>query len=185
MPATEELEEATATWELDEAGEKGARHAVPIWPSPPPISPAVLVGRQHLHGATSGLIISCTNTYSLYPIKNESNLVSDVTHLLLDWFFYGTDRVRDTPRYGLEKLLTRPKEPIEVRPFGANWEPTKEQFLWVGFEPSLSSVGRGTPTSTASQADGRGGDPPSRRVPVPCGPGARRGAVEGSPTTPP
>uniref|UniRef100_A0A0E0ESD0 Uncharacterized protein n=1 Tax=Oryza meridionalis TaxID=40149 RepID=A0A0E0ESD0_9ORYZ len=29
MPATEELEEATATWELDEAGEKGARHTVP------------------------------------------------------------------------------------------------------------------------------------------------------------
>lgn len=89
MPATEELEEATATWELDEAGEKGARHAVPIWPSPPPISPAVLVGRQHLHGATSGLIISCTNTYSLYPIKkrikSSIGCNTSVTRLVFLW----------------------------------------------------------------------------------------------------
>lgn len=175
MSATEELEEATATWELDEAGEKGARHAVPQFgphlpQSPPPCS---LAGNAFTEPPVDLLFRAQTHTPSI-TLKNESNLVSNVTYLVLGWFFYGTDGVRDTSRYGLEKLLTRPKEPIEVRPFGANWEPTKEQILWVGFEPSLSSVGRGTPTSTASQADGRGRaasprrerDPPSRRLAV-------------------
>uniref|UniRef100_A0A0E0QRK0 Uncharacterized protein n=1 Tax=Oryza rufipogon TaxID=4529 RepID=A0A0E0QRK0_ORYRU len=36
MPATEELEEATATWELDEAGEKAWGGALPHPPHPKP-----------------------------------------------------------------------------------------------------------------------------------------------------
>uniref|UniRef100_A0A0E0IJP8 Uncharacterized protein n=1 Tax=Oryza nivara TaxID=4536 RepID=A0A0E0IJP8_ORYNI len=67
MSATEELEEATATWELDEAGEKGARHAVlqfgPHLPQSPP--PCSLAGNAFTEPPVDLLFRAQTHTPSI------------------------------------------------------------------------------------------------------------------------